>query len=76
MQELASSSIYVTFFFRLLHRYVSYILPQTYACEAIRAVLYKGWDITHTIVYLGYLVTVAWLFIHLAIALIAIRIRK
>ncbi|XP_050708536.1 ABC transporter G family member 20-like isoform X1 [Eriocheir sinensis] len=57
-------------------RYVSYILPQTYACEAIRAVLYKGWDITHTIVYLGYLVTVAWLFIHLAIALIAIRIRK
>lgn len=57
-------------------RYVSYILPQTYACEAIRAILYKGWDITYPAVYLGYLVTVAWLFIHLIIALIAIRIRK
>nr|XP_045625785.1 ABC transporter G family member 20-like [Procambarus clarkii] len=57
-------------------RYVSYILPQTYACEAIRAVLYKGWDITHSTVYLGYIITVAWLFIHLAITLVAIRIRK
>lgn len=57
-------------------RYVSYVLPQTYACEAIRAVLYKGWDITYATVYLGYLVTIAWLFIHLVIALIAIRVRK
>ncbi|MPC29718.1 ABC transporter G family member 20 [Portunus trituberculatus] len=57
-------------------RYVSYVLPQTYACEAIRAVLYKGWDITYATVYLGYLVTIAWLIIHLVIALIAIRDRK
>ncbi|XP_045128416.1 ABC transporter G family member 20-like [Portunus trituberculatus] len=57
-------------------RYVSYVLPQTYACEAIRAVLYKGWDITYATVYLGYLVTIAWLIIHLVIALIAIRVRK
>ncbi|KAK4293915.1 hypothetical protein Pmani_033424 [Petrolisthes manimaculis] len=57
-------------------RYVSYILPQTYACNSIRAILYKGWDITYSTVYLGYLITTAWLFIHLAITLIAIRIRK
>ncbi|KAK8406150.1 hypothetical protein O3P69_007102 [Scylla paramamosain] len=57
-------------------RYVSYVLPQTYACEAIRAILYKGWDITYATVYLGYLVTIAWLIIHLVIALIAIRVRK
>lgn len=57
-------------------RYVSYILPQTYACDAIRAVLYKGWDITYPTVYIGYIITIAWLFLHLVIAEIAIRIRK
>nr|XP_053640391.1 ABC transporter G family member 20-like [Cherax quadricarinatus] len=57
-------------------RYVSYILPQTYACEAIRAILYKGWDITHPTVYTGYIITVIWLLIHLIFTLIAIRIRK
>ncbi|XP_071536858.1 ABC transporter G family member 20 [Panulirus ornatus] len=57
-------------------RYVSLILPQTYACEAIRAILYKGWDITSPTVYLGYIITIIWLFIHLAIALIAIRVKK
>ncbi|XP_042891454.1 ABC transporter G family member 20-like [Penaeus japonicus] len=57
-------------------RYVSYILPQTYACDAIRAVLYKGWDITYPTVYLGYIITIAWLLLHLIIAEVAIRIRK
>ncbi|XP_063608596.1 ABC transporter G family member 20-like [Penaeus indicus] len=57
-------------------RYVSYILPQTYACDAIRAVLYKGWDITYPTVYLGYIITIVWLFVHLIIAEVAIRIRK
>ncbi|KAG7177683.1 ABC transporter G family member 20-like [Homarus americanus] len=57
-------------------RYVSYALPQTYACEAIRAILYKGWDITYPTVYMGYLITLGWLLLHLVLALIAMRIRK
>ncbi|KAK7080025.1 hypothetical protein SK128_016282 [Halocaridina rubra] len=57
-------------------RYISLVLPQTYACDAIRAILYRGWNITYWTVYMGYIVTAAWLLLHLVITLIAIRVRK
>ena len=41
-------------------RYISYILPQTYACEAMRGMLSRGWGIEWPQVYAGYLVTLAW----------------
>ena len=40
-------------------RYISYILPQTYACEAMRGMLSRGWGIVWPQVYTGYLVTVS-----------------
>ncbi|XP_076032357.1 ABC-type transporter snustorr [Oratosquilla oratoria] len=57
-------------------RYISYILPQTYACDAIRAILYRGWDITYSVVWIGYLTTVFWLFAHLAIAAVVLKFKK
>ncbi|XP_068207094.1 ABC transporter G family member 20-like [Palaemon carinicauda] len=57
-------------------RYIAILLPQTYACDAIRAVLYRGWDITYSTVYLGYIITIIWLFIHIAFTLIAVKVRK
>jgi ABC-type multidrug transport system permease subunit len=40
-------------------RYISYTLPQTCACEAMRAILLRGWGLTHPMVarYLTYLST-------------------
>ncbi len=42
-------------------RYISYVLPQTFACEAMRGILLRGWGITYMPVWRGYLVTIAWI---------------
>jgi len=41
-------------------RYISYALPQTLACEAMRAILLRGWGITHPLVYRGFIATLVW----------------
>ena len=41
-------------------RYISYILPQTFACEAMRGILSRGWGMEWMPVYRGFLVTAAW----------------
>ncbi len=42
-------------------RYVAYVLPQTFACQAMRGILLRGWDLTYMPVYRGFLVTIAWI---------------
>ena len=42
-------------------RYFSYILPQTFACEAMRGILLRGWGLTYMPVWRGFLVTIAWI---------------
>ena len=44
-------------FFTLSHRYIAYCLPQTFACEAMRGILLRGWDLTYMPVYRGFLVS-------------------
>lgn len=41
-------------------RYISYVLPQTFACEAMRGILSRGWGMEWMPVYRGFLVTAAW----------------
>lgn len=48
-------------------RYIAYILPQTFACEAMRGILLRGWGITYMPVWRGYLVTLTWIFATYAI---------
>eukprot|EP00095_Tigriopus_kingsejongensis_P012233 snap_masked-scaffold87_size395581-processed-gene-0.4 protein:Tk12233 transcript:snap_masked-scaffold87_size395581-processed-gene-0.4-mRNA-1 annotation:"abc transporter g family member 20 isoform x2" len=57
-------------------RYLSYILPQTYACEAMRGILSRGWGIEWVQVYRGYLVTFAWTIFMLVLSAIILRIRR
>ena len=38
-------------------RYISYVLPQTFACQALRGILSRGWSIVQPQVYRGFLVT-------------------
>ncbi|KAA0191544.1 hypothetical protein HAZT_HAZT004598, partial [Hyalella azteca] len=45
-------------------QYISYALPQTYACDSIRAILYRGWNLTYFDVYFGFIVTIIWMAIH------------
>jgi len=42
-------------------RYIAYTLPQTCACEAMRAILLRGWDLYHPLVARGFLITLAWI---------------
>ena len=45
----------------LFDRYMAYVLPQTFAVEAMRGILLRGWGITYMPVWRGFLVTIAWI---------------
>ena len=47
-------------------RYVAYVLPQTFAVEAIRGILLRGWGLSYMPVYRGFLVTIAWIIVTFA----------
>lgn len=57
-------------------RYVSICLPQTYAAEAMRCVLSRGWTLLDMPVWRGYLVNTAWSFGLLALAGIILKIKS
>eukprot|EP00095_Tigriopus_kingsejongensis_P003146 maker-scaffold662_size116868-snap-gene-0.17 protein:Tk03146 transcript:maker-scaffold662_size116868-snap-gene-0.17-mRNA-1 annotation:"abc transporter" len=45
----------------MMLRYFSYTLPQTFACEAMRGILLRGWGMTFMPVWRGFAVTSAWI---------------
>lgn len=57
-------------------RYISYVLPQTFACQALRGIMSRGWGLEWTPVYRGFLVTLAWITALLAISTIVLKIRR
>ena len=59
-----------------LFRYISYVLPQTFACQALRGIMSRGWGLEWTPVYRGFLVTLAWITALLAISTIVLKIRR
>ncbi|XP_066552785.1 ABC transporter G family member 20 [Amia ocellicauda] len=56
-------------------RYVSMALPQTYAAEALRSIMYRGWGLTQMIVWRGFAVTLAWNTFFLILATIILKLR-
>ena len=57
-------------------RYISYVLPQTFACQALRGIMSRGWGLEWTPVYRGFLVTLAWITALLAVSTIVLKIRR
>ncbi|XP_041373715.1 ABC transporter G family member 20-like isoform X1 [Gigantopelta aegis] len=57
-------------------RYISVCLPMTYASEAMRSVLSRGWDITAFLVWRGYLITIGWSTGLLLLAAVILRIKQ
>ncbi|XP_056011638.1 ABC transporter G family member 20-like [Ostrea edulis] len=57
-------------------RYISICLPQTYAAEAMRCILSRGWTLVDMPVWRGYLVNTAWSFGLLALAGIILKIKS
>ena len=68
--------ICINIFFFLFDRYLSYVLPQTFACEAMRGVLSRGWGAEWEPVYRGLLVTLAWIILLLALSALILRARR
>ncbi|XP_064484009.1 ABC transporter G family member 20-like [Ornithodoros turicata] len=46
-------------------RWFSYMMPQTIPCDSMRCVMYKGWTLLHTNVWMGFLVNYIWVVIFL-----------
>ncbi|XP_051868225.1 ABC transporter G family member 20 [Pristis pectinata] len=54
---------------------ISLTLPQTYASEALRGILYRGWGFTHWPVWNGFVITLAWNAFFLLLATIILKVR-
>ncbi|KAK5882754.1 hypothetical protein CesoFtcFv8_021307 [Champsocephalus esox] len=57
-------------------RYLSLALPQTYASEALRCIMYRGWGITRMMVWRGFAVTMGWNTFFLILATVILRLRS
>merc|ERR1712071_208702 len=57
-------------------RYISYVLPQTYAVESLRNIFARGWGIDRPEVYWGVVSSFAWIFGLVTLSLFIIRVRK
>uniref|UniRef100_A0A3Q2QJB9 ABC transporter G family member 23-like n=1 Tax=Fundulus heteroclitus TaxID=8078 RepID=A0A3Q2QJB9_FUNHE len=56
-------------------RYLSLVLPQTYASEALRCIMYRGWGITEMMVWRGFAFTLGWNTFFLILATVILKLR-
>ncbi|XP_048864496.1 ABC transporter G family member 23 isoform X2 [Brienomyrus brachyistius] len=56
-------------------RYLSLVLPQTYASEALRCIMYRGWDLSRMMVWRGFVVTLGWNTFFLILAMVILKLR-
>lgn len=54
---------------------IAWYLPCTAACQAMRDVMARGWDVAMPSVYLGYVSTVSWILVFLFLSWMVVRIR-
>ncbi|GAB1869390.1 ABC transporter G family member 20 isoform X2 [Camponotus japonicus] len=57
-------------------RYVSQCLPLTMATTALRSILTRGWGISESNVYNGFLSTIIWIVIFLTISLLVLKFKR
>lgn len=55
---------------------IARFLPVTYGIECLRSICSRGWGIEMPVVYMGFLVSFAWIFGLIALTLSIIRYRK
>jgi len=57
-------------------RDVAYLLPETLACESMRSILNRGWDISHPAVWPGFVSSLAWSVIFWILAILVARFSR
>uniref|UniRef100_A0A8C4F457 ATP-binding cassette, sub-family H, member 1 n=1 Tax=Dicentrarchus labrax TaxID=13489 RepID=A0A8C4F457_DICLA len=56
-------------------RYISLALPQTYASEALRCIMYRGWGLSRMMVWRGFAVTLGWNTFFIVLATVILKLR-
>ncbi|XP_035721767.1 ABC transporter G family member 20-like isoform X1 [Vespa mandarinia] len=56
--------------------YISFILPLTKSTESMRTMLARGWSISQSSVYNGFIATFIWITIFLTLAILLIKFKK
>ncbi|XP_076833656.1 ABC transporter G family member 20 isoform X2 [Brachyhypopomus gauderio] len=56
-------------------RYLSLVLPQTYASESLRCIMYRGWGLSRMMVWRGFAVTLGWNTFFIILATIILKLR-
>ena len=57
-------------------REVAYFMPSTAACQAMRDIISRGWDITEPSVYLGFVSTGVWIVVFIILAWTVIKLKS
>ncbi|XP_046384407.1 ABC transporter G family member 20-like [Ischnura elegans] len=57
-------------------RYLAYAMPSTMATESLRSIMFRGWGISMSTVYLGFVSTIAWIIFFLLSCVLLIKYRK
>ncbi|XP_043992358.1 ABC transporter G family member 23 isoform X1 [Gambusia affinis] len=56
--------------------YLSLALPQTYASESLRCIMYRGWGMSEMMVWRGFAVTLGWNTFFLILATVILKLRS
>ncbi|KAL2720359.1 ABC transporter G family member 20-like isoform X2 [Vespula squamosa] len=57
-------------------RYISFVLPLTKSTESMRTMLARGWNMSQSSVYNGFIATFIWITIFLTLAILLIKFKK
>lgn len=57
-------------------RYISFVLPLTKSTEALRVMLARGWAISNSSVYNGFISTFIWISIFMTISILLLKFKK
>ncbi|XP_031825801.1 ABC transporter G family member 23 [Nomia melanderi] len=57
-------------------RYISFILPLTLSTESMRSMLARGWPISNSTVYIGFISTLIWICIFMTLSILLIKFKK
>lgn len=56
-------------------RYISMALPQTFAAESLRCIMYRGWGLSQMLVWRGFAVTLGWNTFFIILATVILKLR-
>ncbi|CAH0398024.1 unnamed protein product [Chilo suppressalis] len=60
----------------LFLRYVSFCLPLTLATNSLRSILTRGWPLTDSDVYMGFVSTLIWIAVFMTLTLTILKLKK